>query len=142
MRWREWTAGGKRMFGEGMETFATVPVCTSGRFLSSGSMKSRGKLRFKLAREVWKGVGRLLRASTTGQRRFLNSSSAAINQLDRNFGKSVRREKRIELLPQFFSLFLSSSSISSLAFAKSSFVNFASRDSLRRRFQKLSYYPF
>lgn len=74
-------------------------------------MKSRGKLRFKLAREAWKGVGRLLRASTTGQRRFLNSTSAAINQLDRNFGKSIRREKRIELLPQFFSLFLSSSDI-------------------------------
>lgn len=29
--------------------FQTVPVCTSGRFLSSGWMKSRGKLRFKLA---------------------------------------------------------------------------------------------
>lgn len=51
---REWVRGREdRDIRRGDGNFSKrfpVPVCTSGRFLSSGWMKSRGKLRFKLGK--------------------------------------------------------------------------------------------
>lgn len=57
---REWVRGREdRDIRRGDGNFSKrfpVPVCTSGRFLSSGWIKSRGKLRFKLGKGVGKGI--------------------------------------------------------------------------------------
>lgn len=54
---------GSRYSARRWKLFQTVPVCTSGRFLSSGWTKSRGKLRFKLVGERGKGWRREYRTT-------------------------------------------------------------------------------
>lgn len=100
--------------------FQTVPVCTSGRFLSSGWMKSRGKLCFKLAwsqkrkGEKKEGMGRgisndccsvaCFRRLTVAPRFHLAGIEAIRSSPSKLWKKYLERGgKGMEFLPQFFS---------------------------------------